>query len=88
MDYYSIGWRDNNDGQGQAYHNATDQSKRKTQMKMTKTEAERWVRSHGDDDKLADDELEAAFTAIFGREADDEDREQGLWSHLCAAAKT
>lgn len=24
MDYYSIGWRDNADGQGQAYHNATD----------------------------------------------------------------
>lgn len=24
MDYYSIGWRDNADGQGQAYHDATD----------------------------------------------------------------
>lgn len=24
MDYYSIGWRDNNDGQGQAYHDVTD----------------------------------------------------------------
>ena len=56
-------------------------------MTMTKTEAENWVRSHNDDDNLADDELEAAFAAIFERAADGEDREQGLWSHLCAAVE-
>ena len=56
-------------------------------MKMTKTEAKKWVRNYSDDDELADDELEAAFAAIFERPADDEDREQGLWSHICAAVE-
>jgi hypothetical protein len=54
-------------------------------MKMTKSEAEKWVRDHSDEDELDNDECEAAFEAIFERTADDEDREQGLWSHLCAA---
>ena len=48
---------------------------------MTKNEATQWVLAHEDGD-----ELEAAFTAIFERPADDQDREEGLWSHLCAAA--
>lgn len=52
---------------------------------MNKQQAENWVRNHNDDDVLDNDELEAAFAAIFERPADDEDREQGLWSHLCAA---
>ena len=54
-------------------------------MKMTKSEAELWVFNHDDNDNLDDGELEAAFAAIFEREPDDYDREQGLWSHLCAA---
>lgn len=54
---------------------------------MTEAEATEWVRSHSDDDQLEDDQLEAAFAAIFEREADDEDRAQGLWSHLCAAVE-
>jgi hypothetical protein len=54
-------------------------------MNMTKSEAELWVFNHDDNDDLSDDELESAFAAIFDREPDDEDREQGLWSHLCAA---
>ncbi len=56
-------------------------------MTMTKSQAEKWVRSHSDDDDLDDAELEAAFAAIYERAADDEDREQGLWSHLCAAVE-
>lgn len=51
---------------------------------MTKREANEWVKSHSDDDDLDEDELEAAFEAIFGRPADDEDRQIGLWSHLNA----
>ena len=54
---------------------------------MTKQQAEQWVRDHSDSDDLSDDDLDAAFLAIFGRGADDEDREQGLWSHLCAAVE-
>ena len=51
---------------------------------MTKTEAKDWLRAHDDYDVLDDDELEAAFAAIFERTADDQDRTEGLWSHLCA----
>lgn len=52
---------------------------------MSKQQAIEWVKNHSDDDTLNDDELEAAFLAIFERAADDDDREQGLWSHLCAS---
>jgi hypothetical protein len=54
---------------------------------MTREQAEKWVREHNDGDDLDEDDLEAAFAAIFERAADDEDREQGLWSHLCAAVE-
>lgn len=52
---------------------------------MTESDAIKWVRSRTNDDDLSDDDLEAAFLAIFGREPDDDDRDQGLWSHICAA---
>lgn len=52
---------------------------------ITKSQAEQWVRDHSDSDEMSDEDCEAAFAAIFERQADDEDREQGLWSHLCAA---
>lgn len=52
---------------------------------MTNTQAKQYVREHDDDDDLDEADLEAAFLAIFGREAGDEDRAEGLWSHLCAA---
>jgi hypothetical protein len=54
---------------------------------MTKQQAEQWVRAHNDNDDLDADELEAAFAAIFERSADDDDREQGLWSHVCAVVR-
>jgi hypothetical protein len=54
---------------------------------MSKQEAVEWVRGHGDDDQLDEDEIEDAFCAIFGRSADDDDRKEGLWNHLCAAVK-
>lgn len=52
---------------------------------MTEVEATKWVREHSDNDTLDEAELEAAFRAIFERDADEEDRAVGLWSHLCAA---
>jgi hypothetical protein len=37
-----------------------------------------------DDDTLDQDDLEAAYTALYGA-PDDRDREEGLWSLCCAA---
>lgn len=58
--------------------------KRRCEMEMMKSEAMRWIAEHGDDDNLEEEELEAAFRAIYGRQPDAEDREKGLWSVLCA----
>ena len=55
---------------------------------MTKKAAIEWVQSHADDDELDDDDLEAAFVAIFGRKPDDDEYDQGLWSHICAAVSS
>ena len=52
---------------------------------MTQSEAKQWVREHDDQDQLDDDELEAAFAALYGCPSDETDREEGLWSHCCAA---
>jgi hypothetical protein len=53
---------------------------------MTKNEAIEFVRSHSDDEQLDIDDVESAFVALFDREPDDQDRNEGLWSHCCAAA--
>lgn len=52
---------------------------------MTKSKALNIVRESYDDDYLDDDTLEELFSAIYGREPDDEDRASGLWSLLCVA---
>lgn len=57
---------------------------RSLSTRMSAEQADEWVRSHSDDDELDSDELEHAFAAVFGRRADDSDRSDGLWSHLCA----
>ena len=51
---------------------------------MTKTQAIEWVKSTDDGDAY-EDECKDAFRAIFGREPNDDDRDQGIWFHLCAA---
>jgi len=53
-------------------------------LRMTEEQAREYVADHADDDDLDSDDLEHAFAAIFGRRADDQDRAEGLWSHLCA----
>ncbi len=60
-------------------------AKRLTHNPMRTETAIQWVRDHNDDDVLDDHELEQVFAAIFGRPPTDDDREQGLWSHVCAA---
>lgn len=54
-------------------------------VRMTEDEAREYVEEHTDEDDLDEDDLEHAFAAIFGRRADDQDRAEGLWSHLNAA---
>jgi len=46
-------------------------------------EAIEYVRSHDDHDNLDREDIEAAYTALYGP-PDDQDREEGLWSHCCA----
>ena len=54
-------------------------------VRMTVEQARAYVAGHSDDDTLDDDDLEHAFSALYHRRADDQDRTEGLWSHLCAA---
>lgn len=53
-------------------------------LKMDATQAKEYIASHDDQDSLDEDDLEHAFAAITGRRADDDDRREGLWSHLNA----
>lgn len=53
---------------------------------MTTQEAENLVRNI-DESGIDEADIEAAFTAIFGRTPDAQDREEGLWSHCCAAVE-
>lgn len=53
-------------------------------MTTTESEIREYVATHEDDDDHDQDELERLFALAYGREPDDQDREDGLWSHLCA----
>lgn len=50
---------------------------------MTEAEAIEWVYSQDESQEVDQDQLEAAFAALHGRPADDEDRQNGLWSLCC-----
>ena len=55
---------------------------------MTYDEAVAWWESHDDSDFWGDElkaEIPVVFAAIYGREPDEADRREGLWSHICAA---
>ena len=52
---------------------------------MNRQQAAAFVADHSDDDDLDSADIDAAFTAIFEREPDDEDRDNGLWSMMIAA---
>ncbi|MEN6401632.1 MAG: hypothetical protein ABFD94_06780 [Armatimonadia bacterium] len=53
---------------------------------MTKSEAVAYVREHGDDDPMGEEELAEVFTAIYDRPPDGQDRADGLWSLCCVAS--
>ncbi|MEI8017710.1 MAG: hypothetical protein WCH39_05880 [Schlesneria sp.] len=52
---------------------------------MNRQNAVEFVMQHFDDDDLEQDDINAAFTAFFERDPDDEDREAGLWSLMLSA---
>jgi len=52
---------------------------------MNLQQATSFVAEHSDDDELNHADVDAAFTAIFGRTPDDQDRNNGLWSMMVAA---
>jgi len=47
-------------------------------------DARAWVAEHDDDDVVDEDELAEIFVTLIGREPDDDDRANGLWSLVCA----
>jgi hypothetical protein len=48
-------------------------------------EVREFIDTYEDDDEIPAEELERVFRLAYGREATDEDRENGLWSLICAA---
>jgi len=52
---------------------------------MNHKNAVEFVMQHADDDDIDQSDIDAAFSAIFERDPDDEDREAGLWSMMVAA---
>jgi hypothetical protein len=53
---------------------------------MTKKQAEEYVRDHSDDDEMDDADLAEVFAALYDRQPDQQDYDDGLWSLCCAAA--
>jgi hypothetical protein len=49
-------------------------------------EVREFIASYEDADRIPEEELERVFALAYERPADDEDREVGLWSLICAAA--
>lgn len=54
---------------------------------MTRNEAVEWVATRSTEDEIDDEELREAFRALYGRWPDQQDEEEGLYSHCCAAAR-
>ena len=54
---------------------------------MTKKQAEILVREMCDDDPEIENLVEDMFLALYEREADAEDRSEGLWSLCCEAVE-
>ena len=52
---------------------------------MTKQQATEWVYGQDEQGEVDQDDLAAAFTALYGRKPDDQDWTDGLWSLCCAA---
>ena len=55
------------------------------EMMMTKQQATEWVYSRDDQDDLDQDDLTAAFVALYGHEPADADERRDMWSLCCAA---
>jgi hypothetical protein len=51
---------------------------------MTEKQATEWVYDQDESADVDQDQLEAAFAALVGREPDDDDRAAGIWSLCCS----
>ena len=52
---------------------------------MTKQGAYEWILEFQDEETLYLPDLKAAFTALYNRQPDSYDEQQGLWTLCCAA---
>lgn len=53
-------------------------------MNMTTSEAIEWVEEHDDESAEQDSEqLPQVFRSLLGRQPDEDDMEEGLWSIVC-----
>jgi hypothetical protein len=52
---------------------------------MNEADATEWVYDQDESQELDQDDLVSAFSALYGRQPTDYDREAGLWSLCCAA---
>ena len=55
--------------------------------KMTAWQAQEWVYEQDESEELDSTMLERVFAALYGRPADDNDRQAGLWSLCCSACE-
>lgn len=53
---------------------------------MTEIQARRYVAVHSDDDDHDQEVLREVFLALAGRQPDNQDESEGLWSHCVALA--
>lgn len=53
---------------------------------MTEIQARRYVAVHSDDDDHDQEVLREVFAALAGRQPDERDEAEGLWSHCVALA--
>lgn len=59
-----------------------------TRREVQEYQVARWVESRTDYDHIPDSELVRYFRLLYGREPDAIDREQGLWSLICAGLES
>ena len=52
-------------------------------MNYTEDEIREYIESHDDNQETSHDDLVDMFCSIYGREPDQEDIREGLWSHIC-----
>ncbi len=50
----------------------------------TEDEIREHIESHDENCETPHDDLVAMFATVYGRQPDEDDEREGLWSHICA----